>query len=254
MRNWKETLQWYRTHQTDAQVGFDTHGMCLKICRTARDIGARYLTAKQAQDATPREHRVYRVADLRRGMIAYFDDPHDSNTAGHIVTMIGRVKDADVNDLHDCIFETNDVVADQLVRVRGDYFATHWGDRFVFGATWLNGVELDIPAKKVSRPIGEERISNFRESRPDWDVKILDRVVESGRKDLALYVKRIEDAVDNLPDDRKDTRVKEFKQTFHKRRILRMRLLNGAVADGRMHAVKATRDRINSLIKAVLQK
>ncbi|HEU5092707.1 MAG TPA: hypothetical protein VFT30_08475 [Nitrospira sp.] len=254
MRDWKGALQWYRTHQTAGQIGFDPDGMCLKVCRTARDIPARYLTARQAQDATPREHRVERVADLRRGMVGYFDDPNDSNTAGHIATMVGRVKGADVNDLNDTLWETNSVKANELVVVRGSYFAVHWGDRFYFGATWLNGFELDVPAKKIAESLGAARIENFRESRPEWDVKILDRLVNSNRGDLRQLVNRIEQAVDNLPDDLKDTRVKEFKEIFNKRRVLKMSLLNQAVQDGRLARVKTERDRLNMLIKTVLRK
>ena len=252
MRNWKETLQWYRTHQTASQIGFNPDGMCLKVCRTARDIGARFLTAKQAQDATPKEHRVYKVRNLRRGMIAYFDTVGDSNTAGHIVTIMGRVKGADLDDLHDVIVETNSVKSGELVRVRGDYFGTHWGDKFQFGATWLNGVELDWPKPKPKPPVGAARIENFRESRPDWDLKIIDRLVDMGRRDLKVHVDALEQAVRDLPDDRKDTRINEFQEVFKDKRVLKMKLLNAAVRDGRMQLVKRQRDKMRTIIKKII--
>lgn len=143
MRDFKQTLEWYQSHQTTQQIGFNPDGMCLKVCRTARGIGSMFPTAKAAQDATPWNHRVSRVADLRAGMILYFDDPKDSNTAGHIVTMVGRVKDADPNSLSDVLVWTNSVQSGRLTIVRGDYFTKNWGDPFQFGSTWLNGQVLD---------------------------------------------------------------------------------------------------------------
>jgi hypothetical protein len=251
--DWKETLEWYDEHQTASQIGFDPDGMCLKICRTARGIGSFFLTAKQAQDATPKEHRVQKVADLRRGMVLFFDDPNDSNRAGHIVTMIGRVKGADRGDMHDVLVETNSVVSGQVVVVRGDYFKEHWGDSFQFGATWLNGVTLDVPLPKPKPPSGEVRIEHFKATAPQWDVKILDRLAKAGRRDVALKIREITETVENLPKDVKDTRVHQFKDIYEEKRILDMPLLNGAVRDGRSGRVKDGRDRLRQLIKSVMK-
>ena len=257
MRNWKETLQWLRTHKTTAQIGFNPDGMCLKVSRTAREIGSMYLTAKQAQDATPREHRVYNVAELRRGMVLYFDDPHDSNASGHIVTMIGRVKGGDVGELHDVLVKTNSVVSGQLVIVRGDYFRQHWGDSFQFGATWLNGQVLDVPGKtakqKKAGPTGEARLQNFKETRGEWDIKILDRLVEGPLPRLRDLRHKIDVAVKNLPDDVKDTKVKQFKEHYVKHRVLKMALLNESVKNGRNQRVKRQRDHINAALKSILR-
>lgn len=155
MRDFKETLEWYRNHQTTRQIGFNPNGMCLKVCRVARGIDAKYPTAKANQDATPQRHRVHRVRDLRRGMVLSYDDPHDSNKAGHIVTMIGRVKGFNPDSLRDVLVETNSVKSGELVVVRGDYFPRFWRDPFVFGATWLNGVELDVP-NPAKAPVPEK--------------------------------------------------------------------------------------------------
>lgn len=249
MRDFKGAVQWYRDNQTTSQIGFNPDGMCLKVCRTARDIPSMYPSAKAAQDATPQEHRVHRIADLRKGMVLYFDDPNDSNTFGHIVTMIGRVRGADLDSLHDIIVETNSVKSGELVKVRADYFVNWWGDTFQFGATWLNGQELDVHVPKV---VGANRIENFRESRPEWDVKILDRVADQGRRDIRRLVRQIEEAVAALPDDRKDTRVKEFKELFAKRRVLKLVLLNKAVEDGRMSLVKEQRNKLRAIIKKII--
>ena len=258
MRNWQETLEWYRTHQTGAQIGFDPDGMCLKVCRTARAIGSKYLTAKQAQDATPAAHRVPHIADLRRGMVLFFDTVGDSNPYGHIVTMIGRVKGGDHSELSNILVETNSVVANEVVVVHGDYFAQHWGDQFQFGATMLNGVELDVPSRKPKPPPapkkkpGTERLANFKESRPDYNVNILDRVVEQGRRDVKRHVERLEHSVSMLPDDLKDKKVKQFKDGFANKRILRMKLLDEYIKDGGKSArVKVERARLNSIIKKI---
>lgn len=158
MRSTLEVLDWYKQHDSYPQnLGFDPDGMCLKICRTARGLPAVYPSALSAQEATPAEHRVRSVKDLKRGMVLYFDDPKDSSPYGHIVTMIGRVKDADESNLHDIIVRTNSVKSNRIVLVRGDYFKRFWGDEFQFGATWLNGqafpeFQKDQPTPKPQEP------------------------------------------------------------------------------------------------------
>ncbi len=254
MRDYKGDLEWYRTHQTTQEIGFNPDNMCLKICRTSRDIEPMFLTAKLAQDATPLQHRHHKVRDLRKGMKLYFDDPFDSNTAGHVVTMIGRVRGFDPDSLHDVLVETNSVKSGELVVVRGDYFAEHWGDEFQFGATWLNGHVLDVFEKKVKPPkpaLGPNKLENFRLSRPEWDVNILDRVAEKN-PEVARKVERIEKAVEALPDDEKDTRVRQFVEQFNDDRTLDMRLLNAAVNDGRKGKVLEVRTELRSLIKSLL--
>lgn len=263
MRDWRGDLEWYRTHQTTREIGFNPNGMCLKVCRTSRLIGPKYLTAKQCQDAVPHRLRITRVRDLRKGMKLFFDEAGDSNTAGHIVTMIGRVKGGDWDSLDDVLVETNSVKDGELVVVRASYFKKWWGDSFQFGAGWINGVELDYPGWKTDG-IGEEvepkpepdmapRIQNFRESGNDWNVNILDRAIAAGRKDLKPKVKAIEEAVADLPDDIQDENVQEFKETFKKRRVLKMTLLNEASQDSRKTRVRARRDELRAIIKSVLR-
>lgn len=251
MRDFRGALEWYREHQTSSQIGFDPDGMCLKVCRTARDIPSRYLTAKKSQDATPKEFRFYNVADLRKGMVLYFDDPNDSNTAGHIVTMIGRVRGFDPDSLHDVLVETNSVKSNELVIVRADYFDEHWGDEFQFGSNFLNGQVLDYPIRKPKPPVGQANLENFRESRPNWDVKILDRV-SLKLPEVAAKVHKIDKAVESLPDDDSDTRVREFKEHYGEHRELNMKLLNAAVHDGRKGKVLDVRTELRALIKSLL--
>lgn len=245
MHDYQETLEWYRENQTARDIGFNPDGMCLKICRTARDIGPKYLTAKQSQDAVPPQHRVHKVRDLRKGMNLYFDDPNDSNKAGHIVTQIGRVKGFDVDDLNDVLVETNSVVSGQLVIVRATYFTKHWGDPFQFGSTWLNGQVLDVPS-------AQSRVYNFKHSGPNWNVRMLDRAIDAGRSELKPKVHAIDKAVADLPDDKRSSRVTAFKEAYEKHRVLRMPLLNDAVNKGDRHGtVKKDRDRLQNIIKSV---
>lgn len=252
---WQEDLQWYRENQTTAQIGFNPDNMCLKVCRTSRDIPAMHGTAKQAQDATPKSHRVTRVRDLRKGMKLYFDETGDSNTAGHIVTHIGRVRGYDPDSLDDILVETNSVVPGQLVVVRASYFQQYWGDSFQFGTDYLNGVEFDYFGKK--KPLERDtsaRVVNFRDSRPEWDVKILDRAISAGRGDLRKDVARIEKAVAALPKDKRNTRVTRFVERFNEDRVLETQLLNQAVNEGRSGQVRVQLNEIRAAIKSVLMR
>lgn len=255
---WKETLDWFKTHRTKQLIGFDPDGMCLKIQRTARDVPPRYLTARESMLATPEAHRVPRVRDLRRGMVAYYADPHDNNPADHIVGVIGRVKDFDPESLHDVLMITNSVVADQLVIVRGDYFEQHWGDDFKFGATWLNGYELDVPIA-VGGPVNESgelahdglvptRLERFHKSAPLYDLSILKN---AERTDVLRRLDQILTQVRRLPDSPKLVRVHEFKTQVKDDRILDLRILDEAVKAGRVGLVKQVRDEIRRLIGAL---
>lgn len=243
-RDWRETLVWYRTHRTSSQIGFDPDGMCLKVCRTARNIGPMFQTARQAMLATPTEHRVTAVRDLRRSMVMYFADPKDGNPADHIVTMIGRVKGYDKDSLHDVLVETNSVKANELVVVRGDYFQKHWGDPFKFGATWLNGVVLDVPSSK-------SKVEKFHDTAPEYDIAILARAGKNGRKKAQRVYDAILTQVKQLPDSPKLVRVREFKMQALHEKIVDLRLLDGAVEAGRKGKVKTVRDEIRRLIKSL---
>lgn len=238
---WAGALSWYRSHRTTQQIGFNPDGMCLKVCRMARNIPAKYLTAKQAQDATPEEHRVHAIRDLRRGMILFIDDPNDSNRAGHIVTLAGRVKGFDPDSLHDLLVWTNSVVSGHLVLVRGDYFLEHWGDKFQFGATILNDVELDVPGR-VSR------LERFNNGGPVYDLNLLHKAAKAGRPKPGQVLLRIETAIKRLPDNPKLVRVRQFKDEWRDDRKIDLSLLDAAVREGRVGVVRQVRDEIKRLI------
>jgi len=243
IRNWRETLAWYKTHHDSGDIGFNPDGMCLKVCRTARNIPAKYLTAKEAQDATPEEFRVYNPQDLRKTMVLYFDDPNDSNRSGHIVTQVGRVPGFDPKSFDDIIVETNSVVAGKIVRVRASYFMEHWGDAFRFGATILNGVELDVPGRK-------SKIERFNNGGPVYDLNILARAGEHRPKAKEI-LRRIEDQVRRLPENRSINHVREFKDEWREDRKIDLAHLDEAVKNGRVGLVKTVRDEIRRLIAAL---
>lgn len=246
MRDFHEALEWYKTHNTAREIGFNPDGMCQKVCRTARAIGPGASSAKVSQDSTPLKYRVHRVADLRRGMVLYFDDPNDSNKYGHIVTMIGRVPGFNPNDLNDVLVETNSVVKGKLVVVRASYFQKHWGDPFQFGAFWLNGQVLDYSGSKT-------RVELFRKSRPEYDVDILRRAIKKGgRSDLRPHVRRIDDAIEDLPDDKRRVRLTRFKEDYSKRGILNMGLLNEIVQESdKDGSVKPIQRRLRRILKSL---
>lgn len=129
--------------------------LCLSLARQAPGLPAVNPSARAAAEATPKAHRVPKVADLRRGMVAYFDDPNDSNTFGHIVTVAGWAgKGRTLNDL---LVWSNDAARSGGVdMVRGSFFPTHWGDDFQFGAISLNGYMLPgygTPAPSPGLPV-----------------------------------------------------------------------------------------------------
>jgi hypothetical protein len=147
----QEVLQWYRDNSDSPP--FNPDGMCLKICRIARNIASRYPSAFSAALNTPEKYRVYKVSDIRRGHDIFFDDKNDDNPFGHITTCIGRVPNADPNSLHDLLVKTNSVVAGKIVVVRADYFLPHWGDPFEFAASYLNGEPFyDMQPKAKPQP------------------------------------------------------------------------------------------------------
>ena len=170
--NTTEAVDWYRANEVyPAQIGFDPDGMCQKICRTARNILPGAPSALASALSTPTKYRVPKIADLRKGMVLYFDDPNDSNPYGHIVTQVGRVAGADPDSLSSILVRTNSVVSNRIVVVRADFFGKEWGDSFQFGAWWLNGEPFydlapkpEKPATRVRKPRVEAAIDNYTET------------------------------------------------------------------------------------------
>lgn len=150
-RTTDEALAWYETHTGTATLGFNPDGMCLKICRTARNLPGVYASAVEAQRATPAKHRITDLTGVRPGMVMYFDDPRDGNPFGHIVT-VASVKAGGAKTLSDIAVWTNSVSKGRVVKVTADHFPQHWGDGFVFASDWLNDSVLDLPKTKPAEP------------------------------------------------------------------------------------------------------
>ncbi|UQS95202.1 cell wall-associated hydrolase [Pseudanabaena phage Pam4] len=138
--------------------------LCQSLVRQAAGLPAVYPSAIAAQNATPQAFRVHDVADLARGMVAFYDDPQDTNPYGHVVTVAGwhgcegcprnAPDPADHKHtglLSDVLVWSNDAARKGGVDlVRANFFPDRWGDRFQFGATWLNGYML--PGYPVEEP------------------------------------------------------------------------------------------------------
>lgn len=130
--------------------------LCQSLARQAPGLPAVYPSALSAAMATPESRRVYDVADLRRGMVAFFDDPNDSNPHAHVATVAGWATGARTLDA--LATWTNDARRTGGVDlVRASFYPDQWGDKFLFGATWLNGYDLprydsDAPTPDPKRP------------------------------------------------------------------------------------------------------
>lgn len=191
MRSTQETLEWYRHHETEGQLGYNPDGMCLMICRSARGIPSRYPSALSAQQATPARHRIKQLGEIRPGMVVFFDDPKDSNPYGHIVTVVGRVQGGNRASLASLLVRTNSAVSGKVVVVRGDYFKQHWGDSFQFAADWLNGYALDLGRAPSPRPPLKGHGDNLRDAMKELEQAIdyhrkhnNDRLVKALRRDV----------------------------------------------------------------------
>lgn len=134
-----------RQHQIGAT---NWRGLCLSLQRQARGLPAVYPSAISAAMATPESERVHKVRDLRAGMVAYSDDPNDSNRYGHIYFIIGWKNPKNRSDASTCLTWTNDRRPGRVDVVPLTFFKNSWGDGFQFGATWLNGYDFsDFNAK-----------------------------------------------------------------------------------------------------------
>lgn len=115
-------------------------GLCLKLQRTARGLPALFPSALASAQGTPSSHRVHSLPNVQRGMVAYFDDPNDSNAFGHITAVAGRS-----HTTGELLHWTNDAAGHGRVSlVRHSFFEQFWGDSFQFASDWLNGHKLDL--------------------------------------------------------------------------------------------------------------
>lgn len=192
-RTTDETAAWLKgQHDSGSSAWYEK---CLMLQHDARNIPALYPSAFAAMVATPESERVYKVSDLRRGMVAYSDNPNDSNPFGHIYFIAGW-KGSSRSDPNELMTWTNDALRHggvDLVPIT--WYLTHWGVPFKFGATWLNGYdfsEFNKPAKPVHGTLG----SNYEHAIADIEKAIVshkkthdDRIVNALNRDLARMKK-----------------------------------------------------------------
>lgn len=157
-----------------------------------------------------------------------------------------RVSGYDMDDLAGTLWETNDVKSGELVVVRGSYFERYWNDPFKFGATWLNGKDLDWAGSNK-----KSRVEKFNDGGPVYNLNLLAKAHKAGRPKPGEILRRIEDAIRRLPDNRGINHVTEFKDEWRETRKIDMRHLDKAVANGRVGLVKKVRDEIRRLIDAL---
>ena len=114
--------------------------------------------------------------------------------------------------------------------------------------TWQEGIKW-AKAQQTPPPPALNRIQQFLKGGPQWDVKLLDDAVKAGR---VAKVKKVRDGIDaqmkRLPQKEKGTRIATVVQEYKKTRVIRMGMLNNAVAAGRVATVKSVRDEIRKLI------
>lgn len=189
-----ETAAFLRRQHTGGSRAWQ--GKCLMLQRMARGLPALFPSALAAAHGTPESERVYHVADLRRGMVAFSDDPHDSNPFGHIYFIAGW-KGSDHSNPDDLMVWSNDVrVSGGVDMVAITYFRAHWGDGFQFGATWLNGfnfTEFDKPPVLTHPTLGaayQHAISDVEKAIEFHKKKGDDKLVVALQRDLTRMKKR----------------------------------------------------------------
>lgn len=198
----QQAAEFLRTqHETGSR---SWRGLCLKLQRTARGLPVVYPSAISAMRATPESERVYKVADLRRGMIAYSDDPNDSNPYGHIYFIAGWKDGSNRSDPNDLLTWSNDVrVPGGVDLVPITFYRTFWGDGFQFGATWLNGfsfTEFDVPPNSPLKPPAPTKgvlgknynsaVESVERAIAYHKAKGHSRLVKALQRDLAVMKKR----------------------------------------------------------------
>lgn len=184
-RDTRETMEWLRGQHASGTRAWGSK--CLQLQRTARNLPAVYPSALAAAHATPEADRVYDVNQLRRGMVVYFDDPHDGNPYAHVTSVAGRTR----RDRSIILEWTNDAKNYGAVDlVRHTFFPAYWGDKFMFGATSLNGFDLILP-DRTPGPLAQgdrnfdRAIDALEDAIADHSKKRHDALVRALKRELA---------------------------------------------------------------------
>jgi hypothetical protein len=194
-RNTNEAAAFLRNeHESGSR---EWKSLCQSLQRQARGVPAVYPSALSSAMHTPASERVHKIADLRRGMVAYSDHPSDSNPFGHVYFIIGRKKGSVPSDPSGILTWTN--LSDGRVGVVPlSYFLNSWGDPFQFGATWINGfnfADFDAPPKPDRPSLGDtfqHAMEDIRKSIRFHEGKGHPALVRALKRDLARMEKRWE--------------------------------------------------------------
>ncbi len=185
-----EAAEFLRLEHTSGSLEWKR--LCLKLQRTARGLPAVYPSALSAAMAVPESKRIKRE-DLRRGMVAYSDNPNDANPFGHIYYIAGRDANGRI------LTWTNDALrAGGVDIVPLDFYEERWGYSFMWGAEELNGYDI---GREYERPEPKHPTlgKNYAEA-----VKLIEksikyhkdaghpRLVKALRKDLEIMKARQE--------------------------------------------------------------
>lgn len=92
------------------------------------------------------------------------------------------------------------------------------------------------------------KVLDFKQSAPEYDVNILDELVDSGRGDLAKHRDGIVDAVTDA--DNRSELMGVFKEDFETHRVLNMPILNEAV-NNQQSTARELRGQLWKIIKSL---
>jgi hypothetical protein len=116
-------------------------------------------------------------------MIGYCDDPNDTNPFAHIFYVAGRTPAGRI------LTWTNDALRTGGVDVVPlDFYEKSWGDRFMFGATWLNGYDFsdfNAPPVETRGTLGD----NYRHAIEDIE-KVIKYHKDAGHTILVTRLER----------------------------------------------------------------
>jgi hypothetical protein len=186
----KEATAWLNLQRS---TGANWYRMCLALQRTAREIPPLAASAYAASLLTPSKEKVHKVANLRRGMIGF---SKGSDPAGHVFEILGRRPGFDESDPNGVLTLSNDVVSGKTGHVgivTLSFYTVHWGHKFQFGATWLNGYDFaDFNAKP--KPVHPTLGVNYEHS-----IKLLKKALRAHESDKDRYTyKLIRDDIERM--------------------------------------------------------
>lgn len=141
--------------------------------------------------------------------------------------------------------------AGRVASVHLSWVEQNWGMQYLGWSETITGIMIP-PAPPAPKP-KPTRLSHFHAQRPFYDLKKVERAAKAGRKDrdYEKILSRIRTAVRQLPEDKGNTRVFQFVQSYTNNHVLRMHLLHKAVNNGRHGVVEHVRDELRHQIALI---